>query len=161
MAKFNPMEVPMNRRKFLAAGCRTALLALATSVFPAIAWATPKDARKKLAVLTGVDKPKKGRVTIVLPKTTDEGPMVPITISVDSPMTEEDYVKAVHLVGERNSVPEIASFYFNPKNRKAEVATRIRLKKTQTVVAAAHMSDGSVFIGKAHCKVLGGAGGCG
>ena len=147
----------MDRRRFLITG----LLALAASMVPAFAQATPKEARKRLAELTGVEKPKKGRVSVVLPKTTDAGPFVPIKVSVDSPMTDDDYVKAVHIVAERNTVPEVASFFLTPRNRTAEFATRIRLKKTQMVVVAAQMNDGSVFYAKARCKVFGGAGGCG
>ena len=138
-----------------------ALGVLATTGLPKDAFATPKEAKKMLAELTGVKKPKKGRVTIEVPSLTDQGALVPIRITVDSPMSADDYVKEIHVVGERNSKPEIATFRFTPMSGKAEVSTRVRMKETQIVLAAAVMNDGSVFLGKARCRVVGGAGGCG
>lgn len=76
-------------------------------------------------------------------------------------MTEDDYVKAIHIVAERNTVPEVVSFHLSPANGPAEISTRIRVKQTQIIVAAAQMSDGSVFIGRERCRVGAGAGGCG
>jgi sulfur-oxidizing protein SoxY len=98
---------------------------------------------------------------VKLPKITDKGPFTRITISVDSPMGANDFVKAVHVVSERNTLPEVASFYFTPMNGKAEVTTRIRLKKTQVIVVVAEMNDGSAYIGKGRTKVSLGGGGCG
>ncbi|MBT2989897.1 MAG: hypothetical protein B6D72_12295 [gamma proteobacterium symbiont of Ctena orbiculata] len=125
------------------------------------AQAGPRDAKKRLAELTGGVKPQKGRISITLPKVTDQGRFVPIRISVDSPMNEQDYVRAIHVVAERNPTPEVASFHLSPANGKAQVSTRIRLLKTQVVVVAAEMSDGSVYLGKGRSKITGGAGGCG
>lgn len=123
--------------------------------------AAPKDAKNRLADLTGGVEQIKGGVKITLPLVTDQARHVPIRVSVDSPMTEADHVKAIHLVAERNPTPSIASFHLGPANGKAEVSARIRLLQTQVVVAAAEMSDGTVRIGKARCKIIGGAGGCG
>lgn len=125
------------------------------------AHAAPRDAKKRIAELTGGLKPQKGRVKIILPKVTDQGRFVPIRVSVESPMSETDYVKAIHIVAERNPTPEVASFRLSAANGRAEVSTRIRLLKTQVVVVAAEMSDGSVFLGKGRCKITGGTGGCG
>ena len=126
-----------------------------------VAEASPADAKKLLADLTGDIKPKKGGVKITLPKATDQARHVPMRISVESPMTDQDYVKAIHVVAERNPTPAVASFHLSPANGKAEISTRIRLLQTQVVVAVAEMSDGTARIGKARCKITGGAGGCG
>ena len=123
--------------------------------------AAPADAKKLISELTGGAEQQDGGVTITLPKVTDQARHVPIRISVESPMTDADHVKAIHLVAERNPTPAVASFHLRPANGKAEVSTRIRLLQTQVVVAAVVMSDGSVRIGKARCKITGGAGGCG
>ncbi len=123
--------------------------------------AAPREAKQLLAKLTGGAEQLKGGVTITLPAVTDQARHVPMRISVESPMTEDDHVKAIHVVAERNPTPAIASFHLSPANGKAEISTRIRLIKTQIVVAAAQMSDGSVRIGKARCKITGGAGACG
>jgi sulfur-oxidizing protein SoxY len=123
--------------------------------------AAPTDAKNLLAELTGGIEPENGGVNIILPAVTDQARHVPMRVSVESPMTEADHVKAIHVVAERNPTPAIASFRLGPANGKAEISTRIRLLQTQVVVAAAEMSDGSVRIGKARCKITGGAGGCG
>ena len=125
------------------------------------AGAAPRDAKQRLAELTGGAEQEKGGVKLILPAVTDQARHVPMRISVESPMTEEDHVRAIHVVAERNPTPAIASFHLSPANGKAEISTRIRLLQTQVVVAAAEMSDGSVRIGKARCKITGGAGGCG
>ncbi len=152
---------PLNRRQVLsAAGMGLLSLALASTASKE-GLASPRDAKKKLAELTGVAKPEKGRVTIEMPELTDQGALVPVRITVDSPMTAEDHVKAIHIVAERNTVPDVASFHFTPANGVAQISTRIRVKETQIVLAAAQMSDGSVYLGRARCRVVGGAGGCG
>jgi len=123
--------------------------------------AAPADAKKLLAELTGGAEQQQDGVKITLPAVTDQARHVPMRVSVESPMTEQDHVKAIHVVAERNPTPAIASFHLSPSNGKAEISTRIRLLQTQVVVAAVEMSDGSVRIGKARCKITGGTGGCG
>ncbi len=156
------LETTRLTRRQVVAGGGGAVIALATmSLAPGAVLASPTDAKKMLAELTGGGTLKKGRVHVSLPKLTDKGPFTRITISVDSPMSPDDYVKAVHIVAERNTLPEVATFYFTPMNGKAEVTTRIRLRKTQVIVAVAEMSDGSAYIGKGRTKVSKGGGGCG
>ncbi|MES9926104.1 MAG: thiosulfate oxidation carrier protein SoxY [Candidatus Thiodiazotropha sp.] len=151
----------LNRRQILMLCGAWAAMGFPVADLIGSAQAGPRDAKKRLAELTGGVKPQKGRISITLPKVTDQGRFVPIRISVDSPMNENDYVKAIHIVAERNPSPEIASFHLSPANGKAQVSTRIRLLKTQVVVVAAEMNDGSVYLGKGRSKITGGAGGCG
>jgi len=132
-----------------------------TGDFLGSAHAGPREAKKRLAELTGDVKRQRGRVKITLPEVTDQARFVPIRVSVESAMNESDYVKAIHIVAERNPTPEVASFRLSAANGKAQVSTRIRLLQTQVVVVAAEMSDGSVYMGKGRCKITGGAGGCG
>lgn len=86
-----------------------------------------------------------GKVTLELPKLAESGNVVPVTISVDSPMSERDYVKSVHLFAEKNHLPRIFEAQLGPFNGRARVASRIRLVTSQRVVAAAVMSDESVW----------------
>jgi len=151
--------IPRRRALAMGGGAVAALAALA--LMPGVAFATPKDAKNKLAELVGGKDLQKGRVHVSMPKFTERGPFTRIVVSVDSPMTEDDYVKAVHIVAERNTVPEVASFYFGPQNGQARIATRIRLVKSQNILVAAEMSDGAVYLGRARTKVDRGAGGCG
>ena len=151
----------LNRREVLAI-CGMGVVALTSfEWFPGQVFASPQDVKKRMAELAGGAKPKKGRVTITLPKITDQGNFVPVSVAVESRMTQEEHVKAIHILAERNPVPEVVSFFLGPQNPKAVVSTRIRLVKTQVVIALAEISDGSLYIGKARCKILTGVGGCG
>ena len=114
---------------------------------------------KALAKATGGKSAKSGKVTVKLPEIAENGRTVPLTISVDSPMSSSNYVKAIHVFAEGNPSPEVISFNLTAGSGKADVSTRIRLGKTQNVVAAAVMSDGSVYQGKKQVKVT--IGGCG
>ena len=84
---------------------------------------------------------------------------MPLTVEVESPMTEDDYVKAVHLFADGNPVPTVAKMNFTPRSGEAVASTRIRLAKTQKIHAVAEMSDGSFFTAAQEVKVT--IGGCG
>jgi len=100
-----------------------------------------------------------GRIGLELPQIAENGNTVPIAFEVDSPMSESDYVKAVHVFAEKNPLPNVATFHFTPRSGKARASTRMRLAKTQNIVAVAEMSDGSVYMAKTEVKVT--IGGCG
>jgi sulfur-oxidizing protein SoxY len=100
-----------------------------------------------------------GRIGLELPQIAENGNTVPISFEVDSPMSESDYVKAVHVFAEKNPLPNVATFHFTPRSGKARASTRMRLLKTQNIVAVAEMSDGSVYMAKTEVKVT--IGGCG
>ena len=88
---------------------------------------------------------KKGKVTVTLPQLADNGNSVPIRIVVDSPMTEADHVKSIHLFSERNPVSNMANFYLGPRAGKAEIDSRVRLAGSQKVTAVAALSDGTFW----------------
>lgn len=161
MTRFSLDTLKLTRRQVVTGGGSAVLALSVMGGFPGLLRASPTDAKKMLEELTGGKPLKRGAVHVDMPKLTDKGPFTRIKVSVDSPMTQNDYVKVLHLVAERNTVPEIASFFFTPLNGKAEITTRIRLKKTQIIVAVAEMSDGSAYIGKGRTKVSRGGGGCG
>lgn len=85
---------------------------------------------------------REGRVSLDLPRIADNGNVVPLTVKVDSPMTADDHVRAIHVFSEENPVPTVVQMYLGPHCPKAEVGTRIRLARTQRVVAIAEMNDG-------------------
>ena len=76
-----------------------------------------------------------------------------MTVAVDSPMTANDYVKAIHIVAEGNPLPNIISFYLSARSGRATVQSRIRLSNSQRVLAIAEMSDGSFHQGFANTLV--------
>ena len=87
----------------------------------------------------------KGKVRLVLPELVDNGNAVPLSVSVDSPMTPTDYVKAIHVFTQKNPLPDVATFRLGPRAGRATVHTRVRLADTQTVVAICELSDGSFW----------------
>lgn len=132
--------------------------AAATLVAPKAAMADKAATDDAIAKLAGGAKPQEGKIKIQLPQIAENGNTVPFTVSVDSPMTEANYVKAIHVMAEGNPSPQVASFHFTPTG-KATVSMRLRLGKTQDVRAIALMSDGSVWEAKQEVKVT--IGGCG
>ncbi len=143
------------RRLLFGAGLAVAGLA----ALPGRAMADAAAAEAAVQKLTGGAAPQDGKVSIKLPQIAENGNTVPFTVAVDSPMTEDDFVKAVHIVADGNPQPGVASFYFTPLSGKAEVSMRMRMAKTQNVRAVAVMSDGSVFQNQQEVKVT--IGGCG
>jgi len=100
-----------------------------------------------------------GKIKLDVPQIAENGLVVPISIDVESPMTDADYVKAVHVYADGNPLPQICSFRFTPDCGKASASTRMRLAQTQNIIAIAEMSNGSLFTTKAEVKVT--IGGCG
>jgi len=106
-----------------------------------------------LKKVTGGATVRLGRVTVDTPRLADNGHSVPLTVSVESPMTAADHVRSITLLSERNPRPLMATFHLGPKTGRAEVTTRVRLNGTQRVLAVAHVSDGSYWSGTAEVEV--------
>jgi len=88
---------------------------------------------------------RKGKVTLDLPPLVENGNTVPMTVSVDSPMTKENYVKAIHVFNEKNPQANVISVRLSPRAGKAAISTRMRLAGTQKLMAVAEMSDGTCW----------------
>ena len=128
---------------------------LATGAFlcPAAAPAAQADLAAAIRAITKGARPKEDRVKVDAPPLAETGTAVPVTITVESPMTETDRVVAVHFLLEQNPEPEAAHFKLGPGCGKAEVSTRLRLLAAQQVYGLAEMSDGSFWIGSIHVEV--------
>ena len=123
---------------FTAAG-----LGLAPFAPPAAA--TPAAMDEAIRMLVGKATVKRGRVKLELPPIVENGNTVPLTVTVDSPMSETDHVTDIHVFNEKNPQPYVAAFDLGPRAGKAVVSTRIRLADSQQVVAIARLSDGSFW----------------
>ena len=107
------------------------------------AWAD--QLAEAIASYTGGAPVRAGRVKLDIAPLVDNGNVVPMKVSVDSPMTNADHVVGVAVFNEKNPQRDIASFTLGPRAGKAEVSTRIRLATSQKLTAVAKMSDGSYW----------------
>ncbi|WP_418318506.1 SoxY-related AACIE arm protein [Piscinibacter sakaiensis] len=107
--------------------------------------ATPESLQQAIASFSGDAPIRTGRVKLQIAELVENGNAVPVTVSVDSPMSAGDFVRRIALFNERNPQPEVAVFELSPANGRAEVGTRIRLATSQGVVAVAQMNDGSLW----------------
>ena len=148
----------LDRREFMVWGAGAA--AVAITGLPQVAMAADEPtADDVIKQFTGGAEIQSGRVELDTPEIAENGNTVPVSVLVESPMTADDYVTDVLILADGNPRPGVATFRFTELSGEAEAATRIRLAKTQNVVAIAKMSDGSFFMDKQPVKVT--IGGCG
>lgn len=149
----------LDRRAFvLGAGALAALLPFLSA--PGVAEEAPQTWEEALKRILGDAQPSSGaKLSLDLPEIAENGNMVPVTVSVDSPMTEQEHVKAIHVIATANPLPLIASFRFTLLSGRAEASSRMRLASTQDVIGVAEMSDGKFLMTRRPVKVT--IGGCG
>ncbi len=115
--------------------------------------ATPAMMRAAIRSVVGEAPLRKGKVKLDLPPLIENGNAVPMMVSVESPMTQADHVKAIHVFNEKNPQPHVVSVQLGPRAGKAAISTRIRLADSQTVIAIAELSDGSFWSDEADVVV--------
>jgi sulfur-oxidizing protein SoxY len=128
------------RRQLLADGAGLGIWLL---VRPAVA--APDELAAVIQAYTGGAVLKVGRIQLEIAPLVDNGNTVPVTVTVDSPMTAADHVTAIAIFNERNPQREVVKFSLNERAGRASVSTRIRLATSQKLVAMARMSDGSFW----------------
>jgi sulfur-oxidizing protein SoxY len=141
------------RRLLRASGAAFVLL----QCRPAIA--TPENMAAAIKLAYGDRRIMPGHVKIDIPQIAENGNVVPISIQVASPMSADDYVKQIRLFSEHNPLPDIVEFELGPHNGKAQVSTRIRLAKSQIVLAVATLNDDTLWSAQAIVEVT--VSGCG
>ena len=144
------------RRRILAGAGALALVGAAAREAGA---QSAEDFAAALKKAAGSGQPREGRVVIKAPDIAENGLTVPVTLEVESPMTPENHVVRITLLADGNPNPEVAEFRLTPFSGKAEISTRVRLAKTQNLVAVAELSDKSLWTAKKEIKVT--IGGCG
>lgn len=132
---------PDRRTLLLGAGAAASVALLP----PATAGATPQTMAAAMDKVLGGAIPKAGRVKLEISPLAENGNSVPLTITVDSPMTAADHVKAIYLFSPENPLPDVARFHLGPRAGRAQVKTSIRLATSQKIEAVAVMSDGSAW----------------
>ncbi len=153
-------EAGLDRRAWLlSAGAAAALTALLGLPAAGAAQDVSNGWQQEVDKLLGGAKPADGKLLVELPEIAENGNTVPFTISVDSPMTEHDHVKAIYVLSTGNPQAMISTFNFTPASGRAAVSGRLRLARTQDLVTVAALSDGRFLMGKRLVKVT--IGGCG
>jgi sulfur-oxidizing protein SoxY len=151
------MTSRFDRRQVFKLGAGAlAVASFGVGIAPAYA---ANDAQDLIAKFTAGKKPVEGKVRLDLPEIAENGNTVPMTVSVESPMTEQSHVTDVLIVADGNPRAGVATFHFSPASGVAEANTRVRLAATQNITAIAKMNDGSFFSGTKQVKVT--IGGCG
>jgi len=146
----------VNRRKLL---CGTIGLTASVVLSSSRAVAEAADVEAAIKAISGGADIGDGKIKLKAPEIAENGNSVPISISVDSPMTEDSYVESVSIFADGNPNPEVVTFNFTPASGEAFASTRMRLAQTQNVVAVAKMNDGTFFTDSSNVKVT--IGGCG
>jgi sulfur-oxidizing protein SoxY len=103
--------------------------------------------------LTGHKATPSGRLRLLMPAVFPNGYTVPLTLEVDTPMTERDHVRNVRIFAPKNPINEVVGFHFAPLRSASRVSTRIRLAAPQNVVAVAEMNDGAFLMAQTFVQV--------
>jgi sulfur-oxidizing protein SoxY len=138
--------VRADRRALVGAGLS---LALAPQVFAqtqGMGMAPGRQMAEAIAEFAQGQPVRSGRVKLEIAELVDNGNVVPVSVSVDSPMTATDHVRQIALFNDRNPQRDVAVFTLGPRTGRAQVSTRMRLATSQQLSAVARMSDGSVWV---------------
>jgi len=155
----------MQRRAFLQTVGLAAVAGAVITPSMALAAEQPKGANAMgldaaLKAITGGKMPTPSdKVHLKAPEIAENGAVVPVTVEVDSPMTPEDYIKAIHVFATKNSNVRTLDAMLTPANGVAFFSTRIKLGSTQDVMVVAETSKGEFLSAKQSIKVT--IGGCG
>ena len=132
------MSATLPRRALLAAGLGTLWLRPAQ--------ATRAELQAVIESFAAGQAPQRGRIALEIAPLVENGNAVPLTITVESPMTAAQHVREIAVYTELNPQREVLRCQLGPRNGRAQVATRIRLATSQQLVALARLSDGSVWM---------------
>ncbi len=160
----------MERRKFIQSMFTASAVAMVATPMGAFAKEEEKKASKKgpndmafedavKAITSDKGVKDSDKIKLTVPEIAENGAVVPVKVNVDHPMEEGNYVKAIHVLNKGNGNARCADIMLTPANAEAYFATRVKLSKTQEVVALVELSDGSFIQTAKSVKVT--IGGCG
>ncbi len=133
------------RRDVLRSGAAAALL------LPAAGAAASNGFEDAIARFTGGAQPADGGVVLDVPEIADNGGAVPVRVAADG-------ARRIALFAQANPYPGVAVFAFGPL-APPQATIRIRLARSQKVIAIAEMADGTFR--QATRRVAVTVGGCG
>jgi sulfur-oxidizing protein SoxY len=134
------------RRQFLLlAGGAAVSAAVQAELPPEIAAQRHAALQEAVRKVTGGAPVRTGRVKLDIPALIDNGNSVALSVEVDSPMTEAEHVKAIHVFTEKNPQPYIINAHLGPRAGRGRITTRARIADSGSVLALAQLSDGSFW----------------
>jgi sulfur-oxidizing protein SoxY len=143
-------EPALSRREVMAVGA--AGLALAALPTAARAAAPPALA-ELIARITEGAVPERSKISFDIPQLVENGNSVDVAIQVESPMTDADHVRWIHVIAEKNPFPDVARFHLTPRSGRADIRATLRLATSQKVAAIASLSNGGYLIADADIVV--------
>lgn len=160
----NVMSTHLTRRNFLrAAGKLSLSLLTASSLLTFFRQAYGGENEGGIGVVLrrhfGGRSIDMSRVDLKVPIIAENGAVVPLTVATELPVRDDLYVKKIYIFVDQNLNPYVAGVELTPFNGKAEVAMRIKMRKTSNVRAVVEMSDGRLYGDIKSVKVT--KGGCG
>ncbi|CAA6800057.1 MAG: Sulfur oxidation protein SoxY [uncultured Sulfurovum sp.] len=99
------------------------------------------------------------KVKLTVPEIAENGAVVPVKVAVESPMTQKEHVKSIHILNTKNANSRCADIMLTTKNAEAKFASRVKLSESQDIVAIVALSDGTFMKAGKSVKVT--IGGCG
>jgi sulfur-oxidizing protein SoxY len=150
----------LDRRTVVLATASLALCpALASPARAALAGERSASFEEAYAKIVAGRSPETGAFTLDMPEQAENGNMVLFKLNAESPMTEAEHVTAMHVLSTLNPHGHVATFWFSLASGKAAVNGRMRLARTQDVIALAELSDGRILMASRNVQVT--IGGCG
>jgi len=147
--------IQINRRDALAIILGTAgAIALSSNVY-----ASNATLSKRIDKITNNKGAKETDLFLDVPEIAENGNQVKVNFEIDSPMSQNDYIKNVYILADGNPSPDVAKLSFSPEMGVCSATTRMRLSKTQNVYLLAENNKNQFFMTKSKVKVT--IGGCG
>jgi sulfur-oxidizing protein SoxY len=131
----------VTRRRLIVAGGAFSIAPL----FPGDGLAGPDDMAAEVARVVQGRPLIADKMKLEISALAENGFSVPMTVSVESPMTASDHVKTIHVFSEKNPLTNVVRFHLGPRAGKARVSTSIRLADTQRITAIAETSTGALY----------------
>ena len=140
----------ISRRKVVVLGAS----AVSASLLPInlLAQSDGQSAEDIIKEFTGGANIGSGDIMLTTPEIAENGNTVPISV-------ESKKATAIKILVLGNPGPDVVTFKFGPLSATRSASTRIRLRKTQDVLAIAKLEDGSFIQDIQKVKVT--IGGCG
>jgi sulfur-oxidizing protein SoxY len=143
----------LTRRGLLTAAVAGGTGLASTTLILPLSASKSDDAVELIKQLTEKTPTESNRVHLSMPRVFPNGYTVPLTLEIDSPMTEGDHVRKVRVLAPRNPLIEVVTFHFVSQRSEPHVSTRIRLAEPQYVLALAEMNDGALLMAKTWVEV--------